>query len=245
MSVEMHSTVPDGVRSIISSPELLSNITAGYPEVGIRLVSISYPDMHNAWACVCQHTDVEFPGFFFHCAAELPSRWRNVSKTPTKRLQRAIAKIAMAADALAFQLETHRDDAAFHRGSPLTFHHVMVRARTIRAELAGDAPPPDRWLYALRDLERHPHPDIPEFLRGLAAELRPLRMSSRSVLRPTKVGDKNAERTFMVRSLSAFLNSTLGNPKFDVVAVTVNTILDAKDDLLDANHARKLALDLP
>jgi hypothetical protein len=56
----------------------------------------------------------------------------------------------------------------------------------------------------------------------------------------------NAERTYMVRSLADFLNSTsaLGDPCFDVVAVTVNSILDAKDDLLDANHARKLAFDL-
>jgi hypothetical protein len=70
MPPEMHKTVPECFRSIISSPELLNNLTAGCPEIGIRLVSTLYPDMHNVWTRVCQHKDVAFPASLFYCAVE-------------------------------------------------------------------------------------------------------------------------------------------------------------------------------
>jgi hypothetical protein len=244
MPLEMLSTVPTSVRAIASSQEWLKKLTSGRPEIGIRLVSVSYPEMRGAWARVCEHDDSEFPIFFFHCALELPAVWQRMPKTPTKGLQARVSDAAAAADALAALLDAHQDEIDFHRGSHLTFHHVMVRARTIHSELAGKVAPPSDWSYAMLDHARNPPPTLSDFLRSLGAELRPLRTSSQSVIRPTKVGDTNAERTFMVRSLSTFLNSAFGDPLFDVVATTVNTILDAKDDLLDANHARKLAFDL-
>ena len=243
MSIEMHSTVPDCVRSIISTPEALNRGTAGCPEIGIRLVSTSYPDMHSVWARVRQHKDAEFPCVFFWLAAGLPARWRSTPKTPTKALQHTVSEIAAAAEELAALVETHEKEIAFSGGG-VAFHRVMVRARTIRAELVGEAERPDPMSYVCAELARPPQPTLPDFLLALAAELRPLRPPAQLAIRPTKVADKNAERTFMVRSLSDFLNTTLGDPSFDVVAVTVNTVLDAKDDLLDANHARKLAVDL-
>lgn len=239
----MHRTVPERVRSIMSSPELLNNLTAGHPDVGIRLVSTSYPDMRNVWARVGRHKDVEFPALFFSWAVELPANWQFMLKLPTtKPLLRTVAKIATAAENLAALLETHKREIAFS-GGRVAFHRVMVRARTIRAELAGEGGEPDGWSYAAAELTAPPQPTLPDFLRALAAELRPRHAPSNLVIRPTKVKDKNAERTFMVKSLATFFNypGAFGAPSFGVVAATVNTILDAKDDLLDANHARKLA----
>jgi hypothetical protein len=244
MPLEMHSSVPASVRAIVSSQELLTKLTSGRPEIGIRLVSVLYPDMRNVWARVCEHSDPDFPMFFFHAAAELPAVWQRMPKTATTELRENVSQTAAAADALAALLDAHQGEIDFHRGSQLTFQDVMVRARTIRAELAGEAPPPSPWSYAMRELHRLPPPTLSEFLRALGAELRPIRASSRSAIRPTKVGAGSAERTFMAKSLAAFLNSAFGDPCFDVVATTVNTILDAKDVFLDASHARKLLVGL-
>jgi hypothetical protein len=191
---------------------------------------------------------VEFPALFFLWAVELPATWRSMPKTPTKALQRAISEIAMAAEELAAQLETHQKEIAFHGGSQ-AFHRVMVRARTIRAELAEEVGAPDPWSYNAPELWapellRHPHPTVHDFLHALAAERRAMHPSSEFVTRPTKVADKNAERTFMVRALAALFIREFGDASIDVVVTTVNTILDAKDDLLDASHARKLLVGL-
>lgn len=244
MPLELHSTVPNSVRSIILSTDSLNRLTAECREIGIRLVSTSYPDMRSVWESVRLHEDAEFPGFFFHCAVELPTRWQRMSKMPTKALQHAVSEIAAAAEALAHLLETHQDEITFHRGSPLTFHDAMLRARTIRAEVAGDAEPPRPGSYAGQEHYRLPPPTPADFVLALAAELRPSRTPPQAFIRPTKVGDKNAERTFMVRALWHFLNSAFGNPSVEVVAVTVNTILDASDDLLDADYVRKLVFNL-
>ena len=207
--------------------------------MGVRLVSISYPDMRGAWARVCEHADPEFPTFFFHFALELPARWEGLPKAGRKRYQANVAAIAAATETLAGLLERHQAEIDFVRGSHLTFHHVEVRARTIRQELAGETAPPDPWSYALKDNFRQ-HPALPEFLRALAQELRPLRVPRDTVIRPTKAADENAARTFMVRSLSVFLQDCFGSPLFGVVATTVNTLIDDASNPLDANHAAKL-----
>ena len=134
MSLAMLDTVPAAVRELACSREWLDKLTSGHPEMGVRLVSISYPDMRGAWARVCEHADPEFPTFFFHFALELPARWEGLPKAGRKRYQANVAAIAAATETLAGLLERHQAEIDFVRGSHLTFHHVEVRARTIRQE---------------------------------------------------------------------------------------------------------------
>jgi len=243
MSLVMLDTVPAKVRELASSQEWLEKLTSGHPEVGVRLVSTSYPDMREAWARVCEHSDPEFPTFFFHAALELWARWERLPKAGKKQCQATVAKIASAAKKLASLLERHGSEIDFVRGSRLTFHHVAVRARTIQQERGGVLPPPGPWEYALKDSVIEA-PGLPEFLRALAHELRPPRVPRDTAIRPTKAAGASAGRTFMVRSLSVFLHDAFGSPRFDVVAATVNTLMDDAANPLDANHAGKLASDL-
>jgi hypothetical protein len=61
-------------------------------------------------------------------------------------------------------------------------------------------------------------------------------------LRPTKVGAKSAERTFMARVLSAFFKHRLGKPHHELVATTVRVALNLpEDDKFRADHVRKAA----
>jgi hypothetical protein len=119
----------------------------------------------------------------------------------------------------------------------------MVRAETIYSELAGKIGPPVGWQFGMTEAQRSPRLSISAFLLALGAELRPT--PSKAVrVRPTKIADKNAQRTFMVRSLAFLFQGGLGDPCIDVVVPTINTILDSKDGGLDVNHARKLIEDL-
>ena len=243
MRLHMHDTVPAGVRELASSAEWLEKLTSGRPEVGMRIVSASYPEMRDVWARVCEHQDPDVPTLFFHAVLELPARWERLPKTGTKVYQANVATVAAAAETLADLLDRHQSEIDFARGSRLTFHHVQVRARTIRQELVGKSRPPDGWLYALGE-SAQPLPTLPDFIRALAQELRPLREPRETLIRPTRIAGENAARTFMVRSLAVFLRDCFGSPLFAVVAGTVNTVLDDPTNPLDANHAAKLAADL-
>lgn len=132
MRLHMHDTVPAGVRELASSAEWLEKLTSGRPEVGMRIVSASYPEMRDVWARVCEHQDPDVPTLFFHAVLELPARWERLPKTGTKVYQANVATVAAAAETLADLLDRHQSEIDFARGSRLTFHHVQVRARTIR-----------------------------------------------------------------------------------------------------------------
>ena len=71
----MLDTVPAEVSELACSQVQLDKLTSGHPEMGVRLVSASYPDMRDVWARVCEHKNPEFPTFFFHFVLELPARW--------------------------------------------------------------------------------------------------------------------------------------------------------------------------
>ena len=240
MPLAILSCVPQSVRSILSSDELLNSLSGGHPDIGVRLVS--HEDMRDTWTALADCDDHEAAPLFFHAALELSENWRKMPKASSAVLRANVEDIAVLAEKLAAALQAHEDEIRFHRGR-LCFHDVLVRARTITDELAGKASPPNGWLYSAIDKFSHPLPAIPEFLRALAAELRPDDRSKVTV-RPTKVSEASAERTYMVRDLSRFLNMALGSPRFDLVASTVNTILNDADARLDASHARKLASDL-
>jgi len=132
MPLVMLDTVPAGVRELATSQQWLEKLTAGHPQLGIRLVSTAYPDMRDAWARVCEHADPEVPTFFFHVALELSATWKLLPKAGRKRYQANVARIAAAAEDVAGLLERHEAEIHFVRGSRLTFHHVAVRARTIQ-----------------------------------------------------------------------------------------------------------------
>lgn len=237
MPGQVLNTVPRRVREIASSCESLEKLTGGRPEIGIRLVS--YEEMRTTWASICGANVPDLPEMFFHFALELSPIWQKMPKVTDAVLRANIADIAATADNLAASIEAHKDEIHFHRGSRLTLDRVLVRAKSIRD---GKDPAWDGWIPEAKDKFGDTYPGVAEFMRALAAELRPSQISTQAELRPTKVSDRNAERTYMVRSLSHFLKSVLDNPRFDLVANTVNTILDESD--LDANHARKLASDL-
>ena len=206
-------------------------------------MSTSYPDMRDAWARVCEHSDPEVPTFFFHFALDLPAMWERCPRPGKKAYQATVAGIAAAAEELAGLLQLHEPEITFARGSRLTFQHVAVRARTIEQERAGKATAPGPWTYALGDEGREPSA-LSNFLNALAQELRPPHTPRETAIRPRKVAAATAARTYMVRSLSVFLHGAFGSPLFDVVAATVNTIMDDAITPLDAKHARKLASDL-
>jgi hypothetical protein len=240
MSLVMLDTVPAGVRELASSRQWLEKLTTGHPEVGIRLVSASYPDMRPAWARLCEHGDPEVPTFFFHFALELPAMWDRLPKAGRKQYQASIAGIAAAAEELAKSLQLLESEITFSRGSRLTFHHVAVRARTIEQERAGQVTAPGPWEYALGDEGREASA-LSNFLNALAHELRPPHTPRETAIRPRRAAAATAARTYMVRSLAVFLHGAYGSPLFDVVAATVNTIMDDAVTSLDANHALKLA----
>lgn len=238
MPLEILSTVPATVRAIASSAEALDELTEGDPELGQRLVT--YPDMAATWAILAQHNDPELPALYFMAAAELPTRWRKMPKTRSAKLRRDVVALAGMADRLAKSLDKLDGEITFHRGWPLTFHHVMVRSRSIKREIIDKSATPDPWSYALRADDHGAYPILSDFVRALGAELRPSGVPRNARIRPTKVLDRNVERTFMVRSLSVFLHGAFGNPRVDLVTPTVNTVLDERTNPLDENHARKL-----
>jgi hypothetical protein len=238
MQLAMLDTVPAEVSELACSQGQLDKLTSGHPEMGVRLVSACYPDMRD----VCEHKDPEFPTFFFHFVLELPARWERLPKAGTKQYQADVEAIAAASESLAELLERHQQEIDFARGSPLTFHHVEVRSRTIRQELAGEVAAPDGWSYAGLDNATGPPPALPDFLRALAQELRPLRVPRDTIIRPTRVAGETAERTFMVRSLiGVFSYIKHSEPSFGVVATTINTLTDEEFNPVDANHAAKLS----
>lgn len=243
------STVPADVRAIAEDRARLEKQDPAYPAIALRLVS--YRDMNGTWALVSQHKRPDLPTIFFDLVLRLRTKWQNQPKAPTRELEANVERIASLASALAAALAAHDAEIDLILGQPLTFHHVMVGAREIRNEAMHGSQPRRGLTYALRnhlrpvhDRLRDPYPTLPEFLESLAAELRPSRVSGALAIRPTRVADHNAERTWLVRWMTVFFQSRFGEPRFDLVAATVNTLLDDPDCRLDASHARKLAPDL-
>jgi len=81
---------------------------------------------------------------------------------------------------------------------------------------------------------------VEDLLDALANWLRTQPPLRRQNLRPTKVGGKTAERTFMARHLSRFFEQRLGERLHTLVATTVRVALAIpEDDNFGADHVRK------
>ena len=79
-------------------------------------------------------------------------------------------------------------------------------------------------------------------LREFARVLRGTPAFLTDVLRPTKPNDPNAYRTFLVKALTHFFLSRVKRPKADLVARTVNAMLD-QDSPINAKYVSKLTAD--
>ena len=258
MTQKTLTIVPESIKRSSQSEEFITFHASGDVTLCQRL--ISNLEMEYVWKEVmsieaalesqCEYAEANeiFSYEFFQRTCLLRQQWKRMSKTPTKVLENKIKKIRIMANELATELKSSEEEIfMFHQIHLGLWKYIVKSATENDTSRALNFDQRIKQfhseLFAQSDYE-YLSPDLVFALMSFAAELaNPTRTEARYI-RPTKTNDKNAERTFCVRSLASFFLEKTGRPRFDIVAPTVSTVLDLDDGGLSPDHASKLARDI-
>lgn len=233
------SNLSPQVLTVVNSPSFIEHDAGG--EVAMLDRLIGSKQMASVWDEVNSlSTDDYFPLEFLQLALVLPRLWRITSKVPTGEAKKTLRDVEETARRLARQLLAHRREFILLGvyATDMVSLVLQVLEENGRSKTA-------KRLRKLNNSERDGNdslqiPDLPAVLGKLADMLKAGQGRRRPVgYRPTKPQAKNAERTYCVKELIGFFEMhDVGELPLDVVARTVNAILDLRDPLTSDYVAR-------
>jgi hypothetical protein len=200
-------------------------------------------DMKPVWDWLTAKSvqDKDLPLDFLVKAHVLPHFWESMSKTPTKQAMRDIKEMEDGARQLASQLREHEAEVRLLCGFGNSLLSLIAEIdRRKELEIPAEQLMKQNNVTYLLTGERL-IPDLADVLEELAEKLARAKLGAVVYRRPTKPNDANAERTYCVQYLAQFFKECTGEIPRDVIARTVNEILDIGGTTpLDAQHVGKL-----
>jgi hypothetical protein len=201
----------------------------------------SSSDMKDVWRelrrLAAQTSNELLPLEFETIASALRGDWARLSKTPTSEAKTTLKDIEKTARHLSRQLRAHRAEIELFAGYETDLRSLVYR--TLKSEGRSTTARRLRHLESQQQWRslRSVIPTHPEVLQRLADLLKD--GQKEKPRRPTKVGDENAERTFCVQRLAAFLKEKTGQAHPTLIARTVSALLDLREPLT-ADHVAHL-----
>lgn len=218
---------------------------------------VKHVDVFPVWEGLSRKRYPTLPVDFIVACSGALEEWEHMPRRGDKAIERDLAKFADDAESLADRLDQHADEVRFC-GIRLVLGDYLQELSDAQRGKVRLRPRPIKLLGKEAERQRIPlHYRIPfrdedgnvvwpaqiqSLLRELARRFRSPDKVWRSEVRPTKRGAKDAERTFLVRSVVYFFRSRVGAPHWDWVAQSVTAMTDSEG--IDAGHAQKLAHDV-
>lgn len=234
------------IRRIAKSPGFRAGCSKYVLDSLDRLVTRD--EMFPVWEGLPRNRDRSLPFHFLVACRDALAAWERMPRAPDKEIEQSLDKLAAVADSLADDLDRHADEIRFCRISLFAANHLAGISeaqrnpgRFYRVDAENSSPLPLHRFPSLYDKDNVVGPVlIQALLREMAQRFRAHDDGwGRHPLRPTKIRDENAERTFLAKCVVHFLRSNGGKPRWDWVARSVATMTDS--DAFDGDHARKLA----
>lgn len=174
---------------------------------------------------------------FLSACSQALAEWERMPRAPNRKIDDSLTKLGAAAESLADGLDQHATAIRFC-GIPLYVANHLAGVSPERQDKYGRHRLPFKY-----------DPDgvigpvlIQTLLRELAKRLAAPDVGARSLHRPRKPSAKEAERTFLIRSLVYFFLTNGGEPLWGWVALAVAAMTDQV--ALDDRHVQLLAKDI-